>query len=448
MRSLLLVGQSISIVAALAIGFATTEAADWQPVWLIFVLLALAFGSDALAVQGRGLRISGSFAALVLGMVLLGPAPAMILGMSTIAVDTLTARKEVRYSIANFAAYAWFPLAGALVYEEAALHVGSDLEVAGLVFAVFVLANILNFTLVYGYLVLADGRHWREGVRNIYLPVLPAELAMGLMAATVVLLERVIGPGAIAMSTVIGLIFQYLLKIAMQAYDRGEQLEERNQQLAALQVGLISSMLKTLSLRDHMTARHSAAVARYSREMAAALRLSPQEQDLIHTAALFHDIGKFIFPDDILLSDTRLTDEQYEIVKQHPAVGAELISEIEGYGPVAEVVRHHHERMDGRGYPDGLDGSEIPLGSRIIAVADVYDVITARDTYRTPVTTAEAFAELRRSAGTQLDSELVELFISLVEERGVAFRHATAADFEAELNLDRRVRDYAAVKAA
>jgi putative nucleotidyltransferase with HDIG domain len=264
----------------------------------------------------------------------------------------------------------------------------------------------------------------------------------------VYLVARQAGSVSVLLMAVVILVFQWLLRTALAAHERGEQVAERNEQLAALQVGLISTMLKTLSLRDHMTARHSAAVARYSRAMAEALGLSEREQDLIHTAALFHDIGKFIFPDSILLTDKRLTDEEYEIVKRHPEVGAEVIAEIEGYGPVAEVVRNHHERIDGRGYPDGLAGDTIPLGSRIIAVADVYDVITARDTYRTPVTVGEAIAELRRSAGSQLDAFLVEVFIDLVERKGVAFRHSTAADFEAELSLERRVREYAAPKIA
>jgi putative nucleotidyltransferase with HDIG domain len=247
---------------------------------------------------------------------------------------------------------------------------------------------------------------------------------------------------------VVGLVFQYVLHLAFESMARGEQVEERNQELASLQVGLISTMLKTLSLRDHMTARHSAAVARYARAIAEAVGASEREQELIHTAALFHDIGKFIFPDSILRADRKLSDEDYAIVKQHPSVGAELISEIEGYGPVAEIVRHHHERIDGRGYPDGIAADAIPLGSRIISVADVYDVITARDTYRTPVTVREAFEELRRVAGTQLDAHLVEVFIDLVQREGVAFRHSTAADFEAELQLEVRVRDYAEPRVA
>jgi putative nucleotidyltransferase with HDIG domain len=243
-------------------------------------------------------------------------------------------------------------------------------------------------------------------------------------------------------------VFQYMLRTALQALERGEQLEERNQQLAALQFGLISTTMKTLALRDRMTARHSAAVARYTREMAVALGLPPEEQELLHTAGLFHDIGKFIFPDSILFAATGLTEEQFAIVRRHPEVGADLIAEIDGYGPVAKIVRHHHERIDGRGYPFGLIGEEIPLGSKLIAIADVYDVITARDTYRKPVSTTEAFEELRRSSGTQLDGDLVEMFIELVSRRGLMFSHSSADDFEAELGLERRVSDYAAPRVA
>jgi putative nucleotidyltransferase with HDIG domain len=199
-----------------------------------------------------------------------------------------------------------------------------------------------------------------------------------------------------------------------------------------------------LSLRDKMTARHSAAVARYSREIAKELGLSAREQDVVHTAALLHDIGKFIFPDSILFANTKLTKEQFEIVRMHPEQGARLVARIEGYGPVAEIILAHHERIDGRGYPNGLVGEQIPLAARIISVADTYDVMTSRDSYREPVSSREAIEELRRVSDAQLDTRVVETFVGLLEQRSVTFRHADDADFERELNLERRVLDYAA----
>ena len=116
---------------------------------------------------------------------------------------------------------------------------------------------------------------------------------------------------------------------------------------------------------------------------------------------------------------------------------------VEGYGPVADIVLSHHERWDGRGYPRGLAGESIPLTARLIAAADAYDVMTARDSYRKPVSSGEAIAELRRVAGTQLDPEVVEVFAALLDSGDLSFRHGDDADFEAELGFGQLVRRYA-----
>ncbi len=416
--------------------------------WLVLALAAAALVSDALALQLKTLRISGSFSALVLAMTLLGPTPAMLIGLLVIGVDVARSRLPSHQLAANLAAYAVFPLVGGLLARALDPLGGDPLAHSALVLVVFVVTIILNFVLIYGHHAARTGTSLVAGFRTVFLPVLPVELATGLLTAGIVLIQEHAGAGAVVVLAVVVLVFQYLLRAALTAVQRGDQLDERNKQLAALQFGLISTTLKTLALRDNMTARHSAAVARYSREMAKALGMSEREQELVHTAGLFHDIGKFIFPDSILLSTSRLSDADFEIVKQHPEVGAQLIGEIEGFGPVAEIVRAHHERIDGRGYPHGIVGDEIPLGSRIIAVADTYDVMTARDTYRNPVTTIEAIAELRRVAGAQLDAHIVEVFIDLVTNHGLRFQHSGEADFEAELALERRVRDYAEPKRA
>jgi putative nucleotidyltransferase with HDIG domain len=238
-------------------------------------------------------------------------------------------------------------------------------------------------------------------------------------------------------------VFQYLMRASVRAHERGEELSERTRQLASLQVGLLSTVLQTLSMRDAMTARHSAAVARYAREVARLLGLDEREQDLIHTAGLLHDIGKFILPDSVLFADRKLTDEEWELIKLHPEQGAKLVERIEGYGPVAEIVLHHHERYGGGGYPTGIAGERIPLGSRIISVADTYDVMTARDSYRQPVSSEAALAELRRVAGSQLDPQIVDAFQRMIRDHHVQFSHTDEADFESELAFEKRVADYA-----
>ncbi len=449
MRPQTVVGFNAALLAAaLVTAVATTGPDDWNPIGVFAALVFLAVGSDLLAFRVRGLHLSGSFAAIILAAVLLGPAPAAIVGLAPILVSVFREHPSFNALISNFAVYAVFPIAAALAVKATNLIELDDLALAGVSMAIFVGASCLNFALIYTPHWLCEGWSWRKGFRDMFWPVLPAQLGIGLVTVAVIYAERYVGAKAIVLFAPTILVFQWLLRTAIFSHERGEQLEERNQQLAALQFGLISTTMKTLALRDHMTARHSAAVARYAREMASALGLSAEEQELFHTAGLFHDIGKFIFPDSILLASKGLTDEEFAIVRRHPEVGADLIAEIDGYGPVADIVRHHHERIDGRGYPFGIHGDLIPLGSRVLAVADVYDVLTARDTYREPVSTSEAFDELRRCAGSQLDARLVEVFIELVSRRGLMFSHSSADDFEAELALERRVSDYAAPRVA
>jgi HD-GYP domain-containing protein (c-di-GMP phosphodiesterase class II) len=139
-----------------------------------------------------------------------------------------------------------------------------------------------------------------------------------------------------------------------------------------------------------------------------------------------------------------LTEDDWRSVRRHPQIGAELLRDLGVYGPVAEIVRAHHERMDGRGYPDRLPGDAIPPLARIVAVAEVYDTLTAPDTYRTAMTSFEALRELRRVAGTQLDPIYVEALASVLSGRGTSYRHADTADFDRELDIQRRMNEAAA----
>jgi HD-GYP domain-containing protein (c-di-GMP phosphodiesterase class II) len=137
----------------------------------------------------------------------------------------------------------------------------------------------------------------------------------------------------------------------------------------------------------------------------------------------------------------QLQESDWRGIRRHPDIGAELLRDIGVYGPVAEIVRTHHERMDGRGYPRGLRGEEIPEIARIVAVAEVYDTLTAPDTYRTPMNSFEALNELRRVAGSQLDSVYVEALADLLSGRGTEYRHADEADFDRELDIERRMNE-------
>jgi putative nucleotidyltransferase with HDIG domain len=438
--------QVVGLVAVLVAGAFTAKTADWDMA-LFGILLAFAIFTDLTAVTTTSkVRLSGSFLPIVVAMVLLGGPPAALIGLIVITIDWLTDRKALHLFINNLLTYAAFPLITGLVFHWVTTGAGisqSDAGFYALVAGAFLLALAINFTLIAGYsCYLERSSFWRK-VRTALVPLLPSELAAALMAVGVAYLYIHVGLTGIALFGVVLVTFQYLLGALLVSQERAEELEVRSNQLASFQVGVLSAMLRTLDLRDQMTARHSAAVARYSRAIAQRAGFSRRDEELVHIAALLHDIGKFILPDRILKANVPLTDEDWMLIKRHPQQGARVVSSLDGYGPVAEIILAHHERIDGKGYPRGLVGNEIPELSRIISVADTYDVMTARDSYRTPMSSHDAIIELRRVAGKQLDARFVEVFIELLEGKDVSFQHGEAADFEKELALESRIAETA-----
>jgi putative nucleotidyltransferase with HDIG domain len=407
--------------------------------------------SDLRAVEtGSKVKISGSFLALVLAMVFLGGSPAAAIGASTIVVGWLRWRDAPQDFLINLTTYVWFPLAGGTLFGVVTNAAGIDAANSffyPLVLAVFLFALAINFSMIALHNWSVDGVTYGAQFRKAVIPVISSEAAAATMAVGIAFLYHSVGLAAVILFGAVLFTFQHLLGQLLVSEERAEELERRTRQLASLQVGLLSALLHTLDLRDRMTARHSAAVARYSKEIARAAGFSDEEQDLVHTAALLHDVGKFIFPDRILKGDNKLADEDWNIIRMHPYQGARIVSQIEGYGPVGEIIIAHHERPDGKGYPRRLKGEAIPPLARIISVADIYDVMTARDSYRKPISSFEAIRELRRVAGTQLDPDLVEVFIQVLAGKDVRYRHGEDADFDAELALEKRVHDYAASRA-
>jgi putative nucleotidyltransferase with HDIG domain len=426
--------------------------ADWE-LTLFAVLLVFSVVSDVTASNtSSSVKISGSFLSLVLAMVFLGGPPAAVIGIATMVVGWLRWRDAPHDFLNNLVAYAWFPLLGGIAFDAARSVTGVDSGDGPfylLVFGTFMFALAVNFLIIAVHLCHLDKGSLMSKVRKLVIPVLPSEVAAALLAVGIAYLYVQVGIAAIALFGLVLFTFQYLLGQLLLSEDRaeelaksGEQLRSRTKQLASLQVGVLSAIMYTLDLRDKMTARHCAAVARYSKEIAVAAGFSEEDQELVHTAGLMHDIGKFIFPDRILKTDTKLTEDDWQIIKMHPYQGSRVVRQLEGYGPVGDIILAHHERIDGKGYPRGLEGAQIPALSRIISVADTYDVMTARDSYRKPVSSFEAIQELRRVAGKQLDAEFVELFIEVLAGKDVKFRHGEDADFDRELGIEKRVHEY------
>ena len=444
------VAMCAALVAAAGTAVAAAGAASWD-IPLLAALGGFAIVSDLWAIDTSAnpsdkhrILMSGSFLAFVVAMVVLGGTPAALIGVGTIIVGHVRFGERRDLFVNNLVAYAWFPLIGGIAFDLARVALdasASDPVYYALVAVAFLLALAVNFLVIAAYNCHLDGTSLRGKARKALLPVLQWDLVAAALAVSMVYAYEHLGPGALALFGVVMLSSQRLLAQVFAAEQRAEQLEERIDAYAKLHVGLLRTMIHTLDLRDRMTARHSAAVAHYSREIAAAIGMSEMEQETVHTAGLLHDIGKFNLPDDILKADAKLGEAEWRLIRSHPEEGARLLADLDGYADAAELVLAHHERWDGDGYPRGLSGVQIPLGARILSVADTYDVMTSRDSYREPVSSKEALTELRRVAGSQLDPAVVSVFVDLMARKDLIFSHGDDADFDAELALAAFARD-------
>lgn len=186
---------------------------------------------------------------------------------------------------------------------------------------------------------------------------------------------------------------------------------------------VVEALTAALDAKNSYTCGHSERVAELSLQLAKAMGLSRQAQAMIHIGAHLHDIGKIGIPDDILNKPDKLTPEEFQIICEHPTIGGTIIEKMKVFRPIAGIVRHHHERFDGTGYPAKLRGGDIPLGARIVAVADAFDAMTTPRPYRLPLTWEVAIEEIRQGCGTQFDPEVVSAFLRCVEE-GLPVRRA------------------------
>jgi putative two-component system response regulator len=197
----------------------------------------------------------------------------------------------------------------------------------------------------------------------------------------------------------------------------------------------IKALVAALEAKDAYTSGHSLQVARYTHMMGEALGLFEEDLFVLELSALLHDIGKIGMPDKILKKTESLKDEEYALAKEHVVIGSKIVNEISDLKDVATIIRHHHERYDGEGYPDGLKGDAIPFFSRIITIADVYETIRAERRYSGKKTMSYAFEELIKHSGTQFDPELLELFIRMIRST-IEIKENPKLQIEEDITLD------------
>ena len=195
-----------------------------------------------------------------------------------------------------------------------------------------------------------------------------------------------------------------------------EELDKRKKNIEEMSLQLMQMLSTTIEAKDEYTKGHSHRVAEYSVLIARELGWNEKELSNLKNAAHLHDIGKIAIPDTILNKPSKLSEEEFSIIKEHTTIGANILKNISLIDHVQEIVRNHHERYDGNGYPDGLKGKEIPLHARIVAVADSYDAMSSQRIYRNQLPPEKIIQELENNKGTQFDPEITDIFLKLLRE--------------------------------
>ena len=392
-------GPLLVVAVALLAGVGGMSAADWARALVLTLLAALSYG--------RPLRVAHKFSYDVsdvvhVAMILLFPPwiPGILVGVA--GGLSLVLRPAWRDAeLFNIGQAMLYVTVGAVGLDLFAAQANSGPSPAGLpplgAIAVSAVVSLLaNMALVAGAIARETGaRFWRL-LRGQVADVAVTYAALVALGVVVSLIVRDY-PLALAPLVLPAGLAQYALR--------------REVQLRADTRAALAALVDVVELRDPYTAGHSMRVATMARDLAVWMGLPGEEADLIETAGRVHDLGKVAMTPALLFKTGPLTEEEWTYVRQHPVHGAAIVEKFAGYRGCAVLVRHHHERWDGTGYPEGLAGEEIPLGARILAVADAFDAMTSARAYRPASGPETVLAVLEAGAGAQWDPRVVGAFV-------------------------------------
>lgn len=399
---------------------------------LTFLLAAGAVVANLLSVRFEGrLFVSASFTCTSVGFAVLGPTAAFAIAAVGELGAFVFARLRPYPQLVNILAAGIPALAAGTVFEAVAPSPDDPLVFMLALAPVTVGALVLSFVIAT-VLIAPSLNEGLRSARHPPSPFAPALLWAVPVAAGVAYVSVHVQTLGLLSLVLLLLGVTYMLQLV--AAQRQQRLDHS---LAGHEV--VAGMLRALRQRDEESARHAAAVAKWAQEIAIAAGLDERDARDAHAAGLLHDLGRLALSDVALGAEGTLSEREWQAIKRHPHAGADMLRNVGVEDAVADAVAAHHERPDGRGYPLGLAGDDIPLLARVVAVAEVYDTLTAGTTYRPSMSSFQALTELRRVSGTQLDARFVEALAGLLAHRPMAERHATTVDLDAELALKRHV---------
>jgi putative nucleotidyltransferase with HDIG domain len=393
---------------------------------VIGLALVAAYGERGRINLRGNLTVSISLLPAICAAVLFGPLAAMaVFGASALGLSfPLVGRVSYTASRALTGALA----AGAVAVVGNVMSAGvGETVVAATVAALIAEASDAGFASLTFWL-RGHGR-WAEAARDS-LPVIAASVPFYSSAVAVLALSyQHLSPWTLPLFFAPALAAQRWFLLYQEQRRLATDLQGVNAQLQAANLSFAKGLIATLDARDRYTAGHSAAVAIYARDIAHRMGLEPADRELAHLCGLVHDIGKIGLPAGLLEKPGALTLDERREMQRHSEIGEKILANVDTYAEIAAVVRHHHERVDGQGYPDGLSNSEIPALSRIIAVADAYNAMTSDRPYRDAMPSRVARLRLAQAVETQFDTSVVAAFEAILAGADEDYRLARGAAF-------------------
>jgi putative nucleotidyltransferase with HDIG domain len=404
------------------------------PTVAILALLALGAERERIRLTPT-LEVSIVSLLCVFTAVTLGPLAAVVVGGVAVLADL--PRHDVAQPVLRWLTWTGIGVIVAGCAGLTAIAVGGTVgtgfwAVAAVVAVTFLVETTTDAVLAGITPAIRGTGSWSETTRTLgtaHLTSFPLQVPL---VALLAFAYETISPWSVVLFAIPAFAAHRLLVLYRQQMQTAQALGEANARLAAANLSFATALVATLDARDEYTAGHSAAVAIYAADIAQRLGLAEEEQKLAHLCGLVHDIGKIGLPAGLLEKPGALTLEERKQMELHSTIGERILRNVDDYGEIAEIVRHHHERVDGNGYPDGLVSEEIPLLARIIAVADAYNAMTSNRPYRDAMPSRVARLRLAQAVESQFDTAVVAAFEAVLTGADEAYRTGTRSDFTFE----------------
>jgi putative nucleotidyltransferase with HDIG domain len=415
------------LVACLAI---THDMPTGRSAWPLIAFALLAIVAERQSVRlTENIELSIAFLPLLFVAVVFGPLPAALIGAVTVLTDFGRPFKRWVIWTSNRT------IIGGMAGLAAVSVSGGETTFGRILAATFVAASVdFALDLILNSLTLVlrgtgSARDLARATGPVALAGIPLYTSLvGLLAYSYVELS----PWSAALFFIPAFAAQRLFVMYREQRQALRDLGDANARLERANLSFATALVATLDARDRYTAGHSAAVAVYSRDIAKRMGLSQEEQQLVHLCGLVHDIGKVGLLPGLLEKAGALTLEERRQMEEHAAIGERILSKVDDYADIARIVRHHHERVDGLGYPDGLNAEEIPLLSRIISVADAYNAMTSDRPYRDAMPSRVARLRLAQAVESQFDTTVVAAFEAVLAGATESYRAGDRDDFRFE----------------